>query len=84
VTFHTIATEWLTHLVPLYKPSTQQNRWHLLQKHSMPRFGDRPTCDVSRQAIQKYVSVLRQTNYAPKTIGHISDVLRAILRTSGR
>jgi len=38
--------------------------------------------NVTRQAIQAYVSHLMKAGYAPKTIDHIHDVLSAVLRTA--
>jgi len=82
VTFRTVANDWQAHVVPMYKHSTQKNHRHILAKHLLPRFGDRAMCEVTRQAIQEYVTHLMQRGYAPKTIDHIHDVLSAILRTA--
>lgn len=82
VTFRTIATSWETHVMPMYKTSTQKNHRHILQKHLLPQFGDRAICDVTRQGIQEYVTCLMQAGYAPKSIDHIHDVLSAVLRTA--
>src|SRR4051812_43378765 len=68
--------------MPMYKQSTQKNHRHILDKHLLPRFGDLPLVEVTRQEIQGYVSHLHQTGYAPKTIDHIHDVLSALLRTA--
>jgi integrase len=82
VKFRTIATDWLTHLMPMYKTSTQKNHRHILQKHLLPHFGECAICDVTRQGIQEYVTRLMQNGYAPKSIDHIHDVLSAVLRTA--
>jgi integrase len=66
----------------LYKHSTQKHRRFMLKKHLLPRFGDRPLSDVTRQEIQGYVAHLTQAGYAPKSIDHIHDVLSAVLRTA--
>ena len=68
--------------MPMYKHSTQKNHRHILDKHLLPRFGDLPLVEVTRQEIQGYVSHLHQAGYAPKTIDHIHDVLSALLRTA--
>ena len=81
VDFRTIANEWQSHVLPMYKHSTQKNHRHILQKHLLPRFGDLPICDVTRQRIQEYVAHL-MPDYAPKTIDHFHDVLSAVLRTA--
>jgi integrase len=48
----------------------------------LPRFGDKPIADVTRQEVQAFVAHLVQTGYAPKTVDHIHDVLSAVLRTA--
>jgi integrase len=82
VLFRTVADEWKVTVVPMYKHSTQKHRHYMLTKHLMPRFGDRPICDITRQEIQAYVAHLTAQGYAPKSIDHIHDVLSAILRTA--
>jgi len=82
VTFGTVAREWQAHVLPIYKSSTQKNHQHIMTKHLLPRFGDAPLSNVTRQEIQVYVSHLMKAGYAPKTIDHIHDVLSAVLRTA--
>jgi integrase len=82
VAFRTLASEWLAHVLPMYKHSTQKNHRHILGKHLLPRFGDKPIADVTRQEVQAFVAHLVQTGYAPKTVDHIHDVLSAVLRTA--
>ena len=82
VAFHTLANDWQAHVMPMYKQATQKNHQHILDKHLLPRFGDLPLVEVTRQEIQGYVSHLHQAGYAPKTIDHIHDVLSAVLRTA--
>ena len=82
VTFRTLASEWHAHVLPMYKHSTQKNHRHILDRHLLPRFGDRPIMDVTRQEVQAYVAQLNQAGYAPKSIDHIHDVLSAVLRTA--
>jgi integrase len=82
VAFRTFASEWQVHVMPMYKQSTQKNHRHILDKHLLPRFGDVPLAEVTRQGIQAYVAHLNQAGYAPKSIDHIHDVLSALLRTA--
>jgi len=82
VTFRTHTGDWLTKVLPMYKPSTQKNHRHIAEKHLLPRFGDRPLWATTRQEIQGYVAHLTAQGYAPKTVDHIHDVLSAILRTA--
>jgi integrase len=82
VTFRTIGDEWLAHVMPMYKHSTQKNHRHILEKHLLPQFGDKAIAEVTRQEVQAYVSCLTKAGYAPKTIDHIHDVLSAVLRTA--
>ena len=82
VTFRTIATEWETTVLPMYKHSTQKHRRFMLKKHLLPRFGDKALCEITRQEIQVFVAHLIQQEYAPKSIDHVHDVLSAVLRTA--
>jgi integrase len=82
VTFRTLAGEWDSSVLPMYKHSTQKHRRFMLKKHLLPQFGDRAVSDVTRQEIQAYVAHLTQAGYAPKSIDHIHDVLSAVLRTA--
>jgi integrase len=82
VTFATLAGQWETSVVPMYKYSTQKNRRYILHKHLLPSFGDTPLFEVTRQDVQAYVAQLAREEYAPKSIDHIHDVLSAVLRTA--
>ena len=66
----------------MYKHSTQKHRRFMLGKHLLPRFGDTPLSEITRQEIQVYVAHLIQEGYAPKSIDHTIDVLSAVLRTA--
>lgn len=48
VTFRAVVAEWLSTVVPMYKPSTQKNHRHIVGKHLLPRFGDRALGDLTR------------------------------------
>jgi len=82
VAFRTIVNDWKTTVLPMYKHSTQKNHRHVSEKHLVPRFGDQPISDITRQEVQAYIAQLTQAGYAPKTIDHIHDVLSAVLRTA--
>jgi integrase len=82
VAFRMLAADWLAHVVPMYKPSTQKNHRHILGKHLLPRFGDKAIAEVTRQEVQAYVAHLVSAGYAPRTTDHIHDVLSAVLRTA--
>jgi len=82
VTFQTLAGEWDASVLPMYKHSTQKHRRFMVKKHLLPRFGNMPVSEVTRQEIQAYVAHLTKAGYAPKSIDHIHDVLSAILRTA--
>jgi len=82
VPFQVLANEWRASVVPMYKHSTQKNHRHILDKHLIPWFGEKPIQEVTRQEIQMYVAHLTQQGYAPKTVDHIHDVLSAVLRTA--
>jgi integrase len=82
VPFSTLVSHWKAMVLPMYRYSTQKNHQHIAEKHLLPRFGEKPVSEVTRQEIQAYVAHLAQAGYAPKTIDHIHDVLSAILRTA--
>jgi integrase len=82
VAFRALAAEWQAHVLPMYKHSTQKNHRHILEKHLLPRFGDKAIADVTRQEVQAYVAHLVSNGYAPRTTDHIHDVLSAVLRTA--
>jgi integrase len=82
VTFRALASDWQANVLPMYKHSTQKNHRHILGKHLLPRFGDKPVAEVTRQEVQAYVAQLNQAGYAPKSIAHVHDVLSAVLRTA--
>lgn len=69
-------------LATKYKRSTQKNHRHVMEKHLIPRFGDRALSDVTPQVIQTYVTHLTKAGYAPKSIDQIHDVFSAILRSA--
>ncbi len=81
ITFDTLVEEWMASVLPMYKPSTQKNHRHIVEKHLRPRFGTKVLSAISRQEVQAYVAHLQRVGYAPKTIDHIHDVLSALLRT---
>jgi len=58
VTFRTLVNEWQATVLPMYKHSTQKHRRFMLQKHLLPRFGDKAVCEITRQDIQMYVAHL--------------------------
>ena len=81
VAFRKLVEDWKSTVLPMYKHSTQRNHRHIADKHLVPRFGDSPIADVTRQEVQAYIAHLTKTGYAPKTVDHIHDVLSAVLRT---
>lgn len=81
VLFETLAFQWLTNILTMYKRSTQKNHRHILKKHLLPRFDKLPVCEMTKQVLQAYIADLDRSGYAPKTIDHIHDVLSAVLRT---
>ena len=82
VVFRVLAAEWQAHVLPMYKHSTQKNHRHILEKHLLPRFGDKAMTEITRQEVQAYVAHLVNNGYAPRTTDHIHDVLSAVLRTA--
>jgi hypothetical protein len=60
VTFSALASEWKTTVLPMYKQSSQKNHRHILEKHLIPRFGEKAVTDVTRQEIQAFVAHLNE------------------------
>ena len=84
ITFRTLAGEWGTSVLPMYKHSTQKHRRFMLRRHLLPRFGDSELSAITRQEIQAYVAHLTQQGYAPRSIDHVPDVLSAVLRAAAK
>ena len=82
VTFSVLANEFQATVLPMFKHSTQRHRRYILKKYLLPRFGDRPVSEITRQEIQVYVAHLVTEGYAPKSIDHLMDVMSAVLRTA--
>ena len=82
ITFRTLAGEWDPSVLPMYKHSTQKHRRFMLKKHLLPRFGDRPLSEVTRQEIQATWLVSRRGIRASPSID-VRDMLRAV-HSSGR
>ena len=80
--FSTLVREWEASVLAMYKASTQKHRRFMLRKHLLPRFGDTPVSEITRQEIQRCIAHLAEVGYAPKSIDHIHDVLSAVLRTA--
>ena len=81
LTFRELVVQWQATVLPMYKHSTRKHRTFFAKKHLVPRFGDRPVSEITRQEVQAYVTHLTQAGYAPKSIDNIHDTLSAVLRT---
>ena len=58
---------WRPTILPTMKFSTQKLYPHLLRRHLLPVFGDRPLCDIRRVDIQRFVTekITRQEPVLP-------------------
>ena len=65
--FRTLAAEWQAHVLPMYKHSTQKTDRHILERHLLPRFGDKAMTEITRREVQAYVTRLVSNGYAPRT-----------------
>jgi len=81
-TFAEIASQWEATIVPNYKFSTAKIHLNVLNKHLLPRFGERDVSKITRQEIQAYIAYLTKQGYAPKSVDQYHDVLSAVLRTA--
>ena len=81
LTFRELVVQWQATVLPMDKHSTRKHRTFFAKKHLVPRFGDRPVSEITRQEVQAYVTHLTQAGYAPKSIDNIHDTLSAVHRT---
>ena len=59
VVFRILAAKWQAHVLPMYKHSTQKNHRHILEKHLLPRFGDKAMTEITRHIHDVLSAVLR-------------------------
>jgi len=71
---------WRPAILPTMKFSTQKLYPHLLRKHLLPVFGDRPLCDIRRVDIQRFVTEkMTQQNLSWQTAVHLRNLMSGTL-----
>jgi integrase len=71
---------WRPTILPTMKFSTQKLYPHLLRKHLLPAFGDRPLCDIRRVDIQRFVTEkMTRENLSWQTAVHLRNLMSGTL-----
>src|SRR6266513_882309 len=79
--FRTFIEEvWQPAILPTMKYSTQKLYPHLLHRHLLPVFGDRPLCDIRRVDIQRFVTEkMTRQNFSWQTAVHLRNLMSGTL-----
>jgi len=71
---------WQPAILPTMKYSTQKLYPHLLRRHMLPVFGDRPLCDIRRVDIQRFVTEkMTRQNLSWQTAVHLRNLMSGTL-----
>ena len=77
---HFIEEVWRPTILPTMKYSTQKLYPHLLRRHLLPAFGDRPLCDIRRVDIQRFVTEkMTRQNLSWQTAVHLRNLMSGTL-----
>ena len=78
-----VCSQWEPAILPTLKFSTSRNYKHLIRRHLLPIFGDRPLCEIERVHVQGFVidKMVRQ-GFSWKTALHLRNLLSKILGTA--
>jgi integrase len=80
-TFRDWSDEYLSTIVHL-RTVTRRDYERQLRVHIVPVFGDRPIGQIDQVDIRRFMSDLRSTGMAPKTLQKVRLVLRQVLETA--
>ena len=80
-TFRDWSDEYLSTIVHL-RTVTRRDYERQLRVHIVPVFGDRPISQIDQVDIRRFMSDLRATGMAPKTLQKVRLVLRQVLETA--
>ena len=80
-TFRDWSDEYLSTIVHL-RTVTRRDYERQLRVHIVPVFGDRPIGQIDQVDIRRFMSDLRATGMAPKTLQKVRLVLRQVLETA--
>ena len=71
---------WQPAILPAMKFSTQKLYPHLLRRHLLPVFGERPLCDIRRVDIQRFVTEkMTRQNLSWQTAVHLRNLMSGTL-----
>jgi integrase len=77
---HFIEEVWRPTILPTMKFSTQKLYPHLLRRHLLPIFGDRPLCEIRRVDIQRFVTEkMTRQNLSWQTAVHLRNLMSGTL-----
>jgi integrase len=83
MTFGTfVAKQFVPDILPTLKYTTQKIYSLILRKHLLPRFRDCRLCDISRAAVQQFVTGKLKDGYAWETTSHLRNLLSKVLGTA--
>ena len=69
-------------ILPTLKVSTRKLYVSLAAKHLLPYFGEQRISDLQRVQVQHFVIQKQKQAYSVQTLGHLRDLLSAILETA--
>lgn len=81
MTFRQFITEvWEPAVIPTLKFSTQRNYPHLIRRHLLSVFGERPLCDMQRFEVQRFVTdKTAREGFSWQTAAHLRNLMSGIL-----
>lgn len=83
LTFGTfVAEQFVPDILPTLKYATQKIYSLILRKHLLPRFRDCRLCDISRAAVQQFVTGKLKAGYAWETTNHLRTLLSKVMGTA--
>lgn len=77
-----VKQDWEPVVYPTLKYATQEHYKYVLGVHLVPMFGDYRLCDISREAIQTFLSTKLQSGLSWKTVSHLRNAMGKVLGTA--
>lgn len=77
-----VAEQFVPDILPTLKYATQKIYSLILRKHLLPRFRDCRLCDISRAAVQQFVTSKLKDGYAWETTSHLRNLLSKVMGTA--
>jgi hypothetical protein len=77
-----VAEQFAPDILQTLKYATQKIYSLILRKHLLPRFRDCRLCDVTRAAVQQFVTGKLEDGYAWRTTNHLRTLLSKVMGTA--